>query len=102
MLALEFGNLLALESGIVLRSIQDQNRFYAFNVVTGEQFRLNRTSFWILEEISDGIEWTHLRTNYLATYDISPEQGEVDLIRVLSELYNHKVIRRRDNGKEES
>jgi hypothetical protein len=101
-LALKPGTFLALEPGIVLHSLPDQNWFYAFSVITGDQFRLNRTSFWVLEEISDGIEWTRLKDNYLATYEISPEQGKADLLQLLSELYNQKVIRRQNNGKEEN
>lgn len=102
MLALKPRTLLALESGIVLHSLPDQNWFYAFSVITGDQFRLNRTSFWVLEEIGEGIEWTRLKGNYLATYDVSVEQGEADLIELLNELSSQKIIRRKDNGKEEN
>jgi hypothetical protein len=102
MLALRPGTLLVLEPGIVLHSLPDQNWFYAFSVTMGDQFRLNRTSFWVLEEINDGIEWTRLRDNYLATFEVSPEQGESDLLQLLNKLYEEKVIRRRDNGKEKN
>ena len=102
MLALKPRTLLALEPGIVLHSLPDQNWFHAFSVITGDQFRLNRTSFWVLEEINDGIEWTRLKDNYLTTFEVPLEQGESDLLQLLDEFYEEKVIRRQDNGKEEN
>lgn len=102
MLALKPRTLLVLEAGIVLHSLPDQNWFYAFSVITGDHFRLNRTSFWVLEEINEGIEWTRLKDNYLATFDVAPEQGEADILQLLNELYEDKIIRRQENGKEKN
>ena len=99
MLALKSGVVLALEPGIVLHSLPDQDWFYAFSVITGDQFRLNRTSFWVLEKISDGIEWVRLRDDFLATFDISPQQGKVDLQELINGLHEQRIIRRQDNGK---
>ena len=97
MLALKSGVVLVLESGIVLHSLPDQDWFYAFSVISGDQFRLNRTSFWVLETISNGIEWARLRDDFLATFDVPPRQGEADLRKLVNELYSQKVIRRRGN-----
>ncbi len=102
MLALKPGTLLLLEPGIVLHSLPDQNWFHAFSVITGDQFKLNRTSFWVLSEISDGVEWAHLKDKFLATFDVGPVQCEADLAELLNELYNQKIIRRQDNGREEN
>ena len=100
MLALEPGESLAMEPGIVLHSLPDQNWYYAFSVITGDQFRLNQTSFWVLEAISNGIEWVHLRDSFLITFEVSAEQGEADLRKLLDELYEQKIIGRQGHGKE--
>ena len=100
MLALESNTVLALEQGIVLRSLPDQDSFYAFSVVTGDQFRLNQTSFWVLEAISNGIEWVHLKEGFLEAFEVSAEQGEADLRKLLDELYEQQIIRRQSNGEE--
>ena len=97
MLALRPGVVITLEPGIVLHSLPEYDWFYAFSVTSGEQFRLNRTSFWVLEKISDGMEWIRLRDNFLATFDISPQQGEVDLEELLNGLHEQKIIRRQGN-----
>lgn len=100
MLALNPGETLALEPGIVLHSLPGQNWYYAFSVITGDQFRLNQTSFWVLEAISKGIEWVHLKEGFLAVFEVSAEQGEADLRKLLDELYEQKIIGRQGHGKE--
>ena len=99
MLALKPGEALALEHGIVLHSLPDQNFYYAFSVVTGDQFRLNKTAFWVLEAISNGIGWIRLKEGFLAAFEISAEEGEADLRELLNDLYNQKIIRRRNDEK---
>jgi len=97
MLALKSGVVLAIEPGIVLHSLPDQDWFYAFSVISGEHFRLNQTSFWVLEKISNGIEWIRLRDDFLATFDISPQQGEADLRELIDGLHEQRIIRRQDS-----
>ena len=95
---LKSGVVLALEPGIVLHSLPDQDWFYAFSVITGDQFRLNRTSFWVLENISTGIECTRLKSDFLETFEVSPEQGEADLRNLVTELYKQRILRRKRNS----
>lgn len=101
MLVLSPKTTLSLNKGIVLHSLPEQDWYYAFSVVTGDQFRLNKTSFWILEEISNGIEWNVLKDNFLNTFEIPLEQAENDLKTLLDELFGQKIIRRDGNEKGE-
>ena len=94
MLVLEPDDTFVLESGIVLHSIPGQDFYYAFSVVTGEQFRLNHTSFWVLEKINNGIEWINLKNTYLETFEVSAKEGEEDLRQLISSLEQQKIIRR--------
>lgn len=94
MLELKPGVVLSLGPGIVLHSLADQDLFFAFNVVTGDQYRLNRTSFWVLEAIGEGIEWLHLKDAFLRTFEIAPEQGDVDLRDLINEFYQEEIIGR--------
>lgn len=99
MLALKSGVVLMIERGIVLHSLPDQDWFFAFSVTTGDQFRLNRTSFWVLEAIGDGTEWLGLKDSFLTTFEISPQQGEADLRTLLNQLCKQKIVRRKCDGK---
>jgi len=102
MLALKPETVLNLEPGIVLHSLSEQNWFHAFSVITGDQFRLNRTSYWVLETISSGIDWTLLRDKYIKIFKVSAKQGEADLRELVDELYKQKIIRRQGDGKEKT
>lgn len=101
MLALESDTILALEQGIVLHSLPEQDHFFAFSVITGDEFKLNQTSFWVLEAIGDGIKWSELKSSFLRTFDVVPVHGESDLRKILEQFYSEKIIWRRDNGKQE-
>ncbi|TSA55716.1 MAG: hypothetical protein D4R38_00010 [Dehalococcoidia bacterium] len=99
MLALKPDETIVLEQGIVLHSLPDQNFYHAFSVVTGDQFQLNRTSFWVLETISNSIEWSHLKNKFLAAFEVTDLQGEADLRKLVSDLYEQKIIRRCNDEK---
>ena len=100
MLALKPNETLSLEDGMVLHSLPDQDWYYAFSVITGDQFRLNQTSFWVLETISNNIEWNQLKDSFLTVFEVSAKQGEADLRKLINELHRQKIIRRQDHGKE--
>ena len=102
MLALKPETVLNLKPGIVLHSLPDQNWFHAFSVITGDQFRLNRTSYWVLETISNGIDWTLLRDKFIKIFEVSAKQGEADLRELVDELCKQKIIRRQGDGKEKT
>lgn len=99
MLALKPETVLNLESGIVLHSLPDQNWFHAFSVITGDQFKLNRTSFWVLEKISTGIEWEQLVADFINYFEVSLEVGQADLRELVTELYNQNILGRQEDGK---
>lgn len=101
MLALGPGVILALTPDILLRSVPGQDIYYAFNVATGDHFRLNRTSYWILETIGDGIEWTELETRFLDSFDVPQYQGKADLETTIDQFLQERIIRRVTGGKAE-
>ena len=97
MLEIKPSLMITLSPDTVLHSLPDQGWFFAFNVSTGDQFKLNQTSFWVLEAINNGIEWSRLRNDYIATFEVSEEQGEADLCTLLKELYEQAVIKHKED-----
>ena len=98
MLALEADTVLTLEPGVVLHSLPDQAHFFAFSVITGDEYHLNQTSFWVLETIGEGIKWNQLRESFFETFDVTPQQGEADLQGIVEQFYSEKILGRRTNG----
>lgn len=94
MLALGPRAVLALSPGIVLQALPDQGWFFAFNVETGDHYSLNKTSFWILESLGEGIEWVDLKERFLGAFAVSSEEGEADLKAIVNQFFEEKLIRR--------
>jgi hypothetical protein len=93
MLEIEPGTLIALSPRIVLHSLPERNWYYAFNVENGDHYKLNHTSFWVLDKIGTGIEWSTLRDNFFNAFEVTLEKGEEDLKTLLNDLYSQKIIR---------
>jgi hypothetical protein len=91
---------IALTPSIVLHSLPSRNFYYAFDVESGEQYKLNMTSFWVLEKISARIEWSELKESFLNTFEVSPEQAQMDLIALINDLSNQHLVRSEENGKD--
>lgn len=98
MLALDPGVILALAPDILLRALPNQRVYYAFNVATGDHFRLNRTSFWVLETIGRGVEWEPLTARFLDTFDVSPDDGKADLEAITNQLLQEQIVRKMTDG----
>ena len=101
-MALKSDTFLALESGIVLHSLPDQSHFFAFSVITGDEFHLNKTSYWVLEAIGGGIEWRQLKKSFLEAFDVTPQRGESDLRQIVERFWQEKIIRRQNHGEQET
>ncbi len=99
MLEIKPGTVIALSPGIVLHSLPDQEWYHAFSVETGDQYNLNLTSFWVLEQISTGIEWEKLLADFINYFEVSSETGQTDLRELVKELYNQNILRRQEDGK---
>ena len=99
MLEIKSGTVISLSPGIVLHSLPDQEWYHAFSVETGDQYNLNRTSFWVLEKISTGIEWEKLVSDFIDYFEVSPKVGQADLNELVTELYNQNILGRQEDGK---
>ena len=100
-MALGPGIVLGLSPDILLRALAAQDLYYAFNIVTGDHFSLNQTSYWILENISDHVDWDELIAKFLDTFDVPPEQGRADLESIICQFLNEQIVRRVTDGQAE-
>lgn len=101
MLALGPETRLALSTSIVLRSLPAYGAYFAFDITTGDQFRLNRTSFWILETIGCGVTWGDLLAQFLDSFDVTPQRGHEELAAIIDQFCKERIVRRQPDGGEE-
>ena len=100
MLALEDGDRLFLREGVMLHSVPRDAWYYAFSVVTGDQFRLNGPSFWILEAIGGDATWRSLRESFLDTYDVDAKTGREDLANTVAEFVEQGLVGRQADAED--
>ena len=76
--------------------------YYAFDVATGDHFRLNETSYWILETIGEGIAWEGLVRRFLDEFDVPAGPGIADLTEIIQEFHQQSIIREVPNEAQEA
>ena len=101
MLEMRDGDTLFLSHGVMLHSVPREDWYYAFSVVTGDQFRLNGPSFWILEAIGGGMSWGDLRKAFLEEYDVEVEKGREDLVQTVAEFVEQGLVGRQANAEDQ-
>lgn len=93
MLAIKEEKRLTLGDGIVLQAIPDLDHYYAFNTVSGDQFQLNHTAYWILQAIQDGVDFQNLLTRFTLAFDLNESEGTRDLMEVINFALDNKIIK---------
>lgn len=92
MLALNDDDIIRLVPNIALHGDANKDFFFAFNVITGEQYRLNSSSFWVMESITEYIEWAKLKESFFQKFEVKREQGDKDLNSLARQLLDIGLV----------
>lgn len=93
MLVLKFDDRISLAPNIALYGDTKNDFFLVSNVVMGEQFYLNSTSFWVMELFVEGIEWFKLKESFFQEFEVDRERSEKDLNNLISQLLELNLIK---------
>lgn len=93
----------ALCEHIFLQKIPELGKYWVFNTEGGEHYSLNETSYWVLEQIGDGMKAGEILSAFLSRYDVDGEQGQKDFMEILTLFLKEGIIERRecDEGQRE-
>ncbi len=94
MLELDRTTKLALSPSILLQSIPVHGLYFAFDVARGDHFRLNRTSYWLLEAVGSGVMWADLCSHFLNAFEVEPDVAVQDLVAAVGQCHEYGMIRR--------
>lgn len=92
MLALKAQDTIALVSNMALHGDANNDFFLAFNVVTGEHFRLNSTSFWVLKSITEAVQWDELEESFFREFEVDRAEGNKDLNSLACQLMELNLV----------
>jgi hypothetical protein len=93
MLALTPDLRLALSEDVMLQAIPELEHYFAFDVRSGEQFRLNRTAHWVLEAIGREATFGEFLERFAEEFDLDREQASRDLSEVVSHAIEHHLVK---------
>ena len=85
-----------LSDNIFLYKISELEKYWVFNIESGEHFSLNETSYWILEQIAEGLPVKNILKNFLETFDVNDEEGKNDFFEITKGFLNEAIIRKGD------
>lgn len=85
-----------LSENIYLHKIAELEKYWAFNIDSGENYSLNETSFWILERIAGSAPLKGVLAEFLETFDVDDKQGKNDFCEVITGFVNEGMIRKED------
>jgi len=92
-----------LSENIFLQKITELEKYWVFNIDTGEHYTLNETSYWILEQIAENLPANNIFKNFLGNFDVDENQGKDDFREIMNGFLTEGIINRaeRPDKKEE-
>ncbi|MBW1795160.1 MAG: PqqD family protein [Deltaproteobacteria bacterium] len=97
MLEINEDDVYCLSENIFLHKISELEKYWAFNIDSGEHYSLNETSFWIVERIAGTVPLKSILEEFLETFDVDNKQGKNDFCEVITGFVNEGIIRKEDN-----
>ena len=92
MLEISDKTLISLSDSIVLQSLSDLDMYYAFNIETGDHYKLNSSAYWILKKIDEGYSFNSLKQEFVSEYGIDKETAQKDIDDIVQYSLDNKII----------
>lgn len=80
---------------IFLQKIEELGKFWVFNTDSGEHYTLNKTAYWILEHIADGMTSQDIMKDFFEVFHVGEKQGKRDFNEIIKNFLDEGIIKRR-------
>ncbi len=95
MLDLNKEDVLVLAEDAAIHAIPELDKYWAFNMQTGDQYTLNETAHFILSHFGESTSVSMVLDHFLKEFDVSPEAGEKDCLEILEKYIDEGILKRR-------
>lgn len=99
MLAVDNESTLQLDDAIVLHAIPELDKYWAFNIESGDQYTLNDSAFYLLTQFRDLTKVSAALANFAANFAINVETAAEDGLPLLNDYYCLKFFKGETNEK---
>lgn len=93
MLEINEDDVYCLSENIFLHKITELEKYWVFNIDSGEHYSLNETSFWILERIAGTVPLNSILEKFLETFDVHNKEGKNDFCEVITGFLNEGIVK---------
>ncbi len=95
MLDLTREDILVLTEDAAIHAIPELDKYWAFNMQTGDQYTLNETAHFVLSHFGEPTPVGKVLVHFMAEFDVLPRTGEKDFLEILAEYLNEGILTRR-------
>jgi len=99
MLEINDHTVFSLFDSIVMQALPELDSFYAFNVETGEHYKLNSTAYWLLENMGQSNNIKSLVQIFAREYSIDEATAKKDIENILHFGLDNNIIFKKENGR---
>lgn len=99
MLAVNMDTFLELTDAMVLHAIPELDKYWAFNIESGDQYTLNDSAFFLLAVFREQKEVRRAIAEFAVHYDVNLETAEEDALPLLNDYYGLKFFKGEENEK---
>ena len=93
MLVLKPENRFALEDYILIQALPEADMYFAFNVKTGDHFKLNNTAHWVLDRIGVGVRLDELTADFSEEYGLERQSALKDVNEVIIYAIDNHIVK---------
>lgn len=76
----------------VLHQIEELDKYWLFNIVSGDIFKLNDVSMFILQGLREGKSYESLVSGLLQQFDVMEDRAQQDVKNILFKFLKEKII----------
>ena len=95
MLEIDQNETLILSETIFLQKIPELEKYWVFNIDTGEHYSLNETSYWILEQIAESLPIGNIFMDFMDSFEVDENRGRNDFNEIIKNFLTEGIIERR-------
>ena len=96
MLEINQNDSFILAESIFLQKISELEKYWVFNIDTGEHYSVNETSHWILEQIAENSPAKNILKDFLGNFDVEGKAGTRDFNDIIKNFLDEGIIERRE------
>ncbi|HEA69923.1 MAG TPA: PqqD family protein [Desulfobacterales bacterium] len=96
MLEIKQNDSFILAENIFLQKITELEKYWVFNIDTGEHYTLNETSYWILEQIAENLSAKNILKHFVGYFDVDENQSKDDFLEIVNGFLTEGIIKRRE------